>query len=62
MGYFRILAIVNSTAMNIVVHVLFQISFFIFSRYTPRKGIAGSYGSFIFSFRGFFAFFLRPHL
>ena len=40
-------AIVNIVAMNIRVNVPFQIM--IFSRYTPRSGIAGSYGSFIFS-------------
>ena len=34
--------------MNIVVHVSFQIM--VFSRYMPRSGIAGSYGSSIFSF------------
>ena len=34
--------------MNIGVHVSFQIMFF--SRYMPRGGIAGSYGSYIFSF------------
>ena len=40
-------AIVNIVAMNITVHAPFQIM--IFSRYMPRSGIAGSYGSFIFS-------------
>ena len=40
-------AIVNIVAMNIRVNVPFQIM--IFSRYMPRSGIAGSYGSFIFS-------------
>ena len=48
LGCFHILAIVNSTAMNIGVHVSFQTMFF--SRYMPRSGIAGSYGSSIFSF------------
>ena len=33
------------TAMNIGVHVSFQIWVFIFSRKLPRSGIAGSYGS-----------------
>ena len=47
---FHILAIVNSAAMDIGVHVSFQISVFIFSGYMPRSGIAGSHGSFIFSF------------
>ena len=36
--------------MNIGVCVYFQIRVFIFSRYMPRSGIAGSYGSFTFSF------------
>ena len=40
--------IVNSAAMNIGVHVSFQIM--VFSGYMPRSGIAGSYGSSIFSF------------
>ena len=43
LGYFRVLAIVNSAAMNIGVHVSFQIM--VSSRYMPRSGIAGSYGS-----------------
>ena len=34
--------------MNIEVHVSFQIM--VFSRYMPRSGIAGSYGSSVFSF------------
>ena len=50
LGCFFILAIVNSAAMNIGVNVSFQISVFIFSRYTPRRRIAGSHGSSIFSF------------
>ena len=45
---FHVLAIVNSAAMNIEVHVSFRIM--VFSRYMPRSGIAGSYGSSIFSF------------
>ena len=45
---FHVLAIVNSAAMNIGVHVPFQIM--VFSGYMPRSGIAGSYGSSIFSF------------
>ena len=50
LGYFYVLAIVNSAAMNIGVHVSFQIRVFVFSRYMPRSGIVGSYGSSIFSF------------
>ena len=45
LGCFHVLAI---AAMNIGVHVSFQI--IVFSRYIPRSGIAGSYGNFIFSF------------
>ena len=48
LGCFHVLAIVNSTAINIGVHVSFRTMFF--SRYMPRSGIAGSYGSSIFSF------------
>ena len=48
LGCFHVLAIVNSAAMNIGVHVSFQTMFF--SRYLPRSGIAGSCGSSIFSF------------
>ena len=42
---FHILVIVNSAAMNIGVHVSFQIRVFILSEYMPRSGIAGSYGN-----------------
>ena len=48
LGCFHVLAIINSAAMNIGVHVSFRIMFF--SGCMPRIGIAGSYGSFIFSF------------
>ena len=48
LGCFRVLAIVNSAAMNIVVHVSFWIM--VFSGYMPSSGIAGSYGSSICSF------------
>ena len=44
----HVLAIVNSVAMNIGVHVSFRIM--VFSSYIPSSGIAGSYGSSIFSF------------
>ena len=43
-----VLAIVNSAAMNIGMHVSFQTMFF--SRYMPRIGIARFYGSCIFRF------------
>ena len=45
---FHVLAIANSTAMNIEVHVSFRTM--VFSRYMPRSRIAGSYGSSIFNF------------
>ena len=45
---FYVLAIVNSAARNIGVHESFWI--IVFSVYMPRSGIAGSYGSSIFSF------------
>ena len=45
-----VLAVVNSAAMNMGVHVSFRIRVFLFSRYMPRSGIAGSYSSSIFSF------------
>ena len=35
------MAIVNNADMNIGMHILFQISVFVFFRYTPRSGIAG---------------------
>ena len=48
LGCFHVLAIVNRAAMNIVVHDSFWIM--VFSGYMPSSGIAGSYGSSIFSF------------
>ena len=44
------MVIANSAAMNIAVHVSFQIRVFFFSRYMLRSGTAGSYGSSICSF------------
>ena len=48
LGCFHVLAIGNSAAMNIGVHVSFWIM--VFSGYMPSSGIAGSYGSSICSF------------
>ena len=50
LGSFHVLAIVNNAAMNIGVRVSYRISVFVFSEYTPRSRIAGSYHSSIFSF------------
>ena len=47
LGFFLVLAIVNSAAMNIGVHV--SLSMKVFSGYMPKSGISGSYGSSIFS-------------
>ena len=42
LGYFHVLAIINSALVNIGVCVSFQIM--VFSEYMPRNGIAESYG------------------
>ena len=48
LGGFQVLAVVNSAAINIQVHVSFWI--IVLSGYMPKSGIAGSYSSSIFSF------------
>ena len=48
LGCFHVLAIINSAAMNIGVHV--TLSDLVSSVCMPRSGIAGSYGSSISSF------------
>ena len=45
--FFHVLAIVNRTAMNILVHD--SVWIMVFSGHIPNSGIAGSYGSSIFS-------------
>ena len=47
-GCLHVLTVVNGAAVNIGVHVSFQIM--IFSRYMPRSGITESYGRSIFIF------------
>ena len=46
---FHVLAFIKSATMNTGVHVSFRIRAFISPGYMPRSGIAGSYGSPIFS-------------
>ena len=48
LGCFRVLAIVNSAAVNSGIHVSFLV--LVSSGYMPRSGIAGSYGGFVPSF------------
>ena len=44
------MALINSAAMNLEVHISFIISVFLFFGQVPRSGISGSDGSSIFSF------------
>ena len=50
LGCLHDLAIVNSAAMNIGVHVSFQIRVYLFSGYMHTSGIVGSHGNSNFSF------------
>ena len=44
-GHLGCLAIVNSVAPNIGVHISFQVRVFVFSGYMTRSGIAGLSGN-----------------
>jgi len=50
----HVLVIVNNTAVNIGVHVAFQVSVFIFFGYILRSGIARSYSGLFLTFWGTF--------
>ena len=52
LGFFLVLAVVNSAAANIEGACIVQISllaviikYWLYSRYMPRSGVAGSYGN-----------------
>ena len=48
LGCLHVLAVVNSTTVNTGVRASFQVRLFIFSKFMPKSGIPGSYGSCIF--------------
>ena len=52
LGCFHVLALLNSAAINREVHVSFSRK--VLSEYMTKSGIAGSYGSSIFSFMSLF--------
>ena len=53
---FYVLAILNNDAVSIEIHVSFQVM--VSSRYILRSGIAGSYGSSVFSFKDLLLFWI----
>ena len=59
LGCFHVLATANSAAVNTGVHISFWTMFF--SRYMPRSGIAGSYGSSVSVSRSVMSDSLWPH-
>ena len=50
LGCFHILATVYNAAINIGVHISFQVNAFLFFGYIPKSEIDGSYGNPVFSF------------
>ena len=50
LGCFHVLATVYKAAVNIGVHLSFQVNAFLFFGYIPKSEIDGSYGNHVFSF------------